>query len=340
MYANLVSQILTFFEQNPLWALFAAGYFFLTFADGKERSLYFERTWQIISKPTNLQQYSDAQGWLTSVEEFFKNIFINGYAKRALDWLVEKFSAAINNDWKKIVGALFLGIMLLMFLIADAITIQNMAALLGFPITLPLPTGLNDYGFAIVVGTFFSLIASSFILLEILGKSEFTEYGTYSKGVIRTSVIVISVFSLVSSFVVVTLFGLRAFAVAATLPNDIANTINNWAQFAGNFLVRINAFAITAAIATEAIKSLQALLVILALPTIIIVAIFYYTTATLAILVRILIDVFYRTFLWIIWTFSFFIAKPLDKVTFPFKFLGNKFLNLPGDNNRKNDGVA
>jgi hypothetical protein len=327
---GVIEQIISFFTQNPIIALLTGGYFAITFGDSSERKRYFERTYRILISPTKLEEYENAPSSLASFETWLKRIMLLDVAKAALDGLAGNISTTFKVTWKKYVGWLFLIFMLIVFLIADLITIREIAILLGFPINFSSVEFLSflesfDYGFAITVGTFFTIISSGFVLLEVTGKkSEFSDFQSDTYDKLRDWIKYSALFTLVSSLLVVIFFGLRAYAVAAVLPDNIANAYNDLAQFGGNVLVRVNAFVITALIATESLNGLQSVLIVLVLLCVALLEVFYLLTGLITIILRFIADLLYRTFLWLLWTLSFWIAKPVDKLLTPIKFLWDK----------------
>lgn len=326
---SVIEQIIGFFSQNPLFAWLTGGYLAITFGNSAERKKYFDRTWQILISPTNLQEYTNAPESFVSFEGWLKKLLLADIVSSALNGLAESISKDFKPNWKKLTGWMFLIFMLFVFLTADLITIREIAALLGFPINFAefgLLSYLEklDYGFAITAGTFFSIVACGFVLLEVTGVAEFSNFNSDTYKNVRTWIIYSSLFVLVSSLVVVILFGLRAYAVAAILPDDTANTYNNWAQFGGNVLVRINAFVVTVLIATEAINGLQSVFAVLILIGLIVLELIYLVTEFVRVLFRVVVDIIYRTFLWLLWTASFWIAKPVDVLLTPIKYLWDK----------------
>jgi len=328
---TIIEQLINFFAQNPLISLLTGGYLLITFGDSKERNLYFKRTWQILISPIKIDEYMDAPKSFESFERWLEKLLLITYVKSALDNLSKNVSDAFKLTWKKITGWLFLDIMLVTFLIADLITIREIASLLGFPInfgTLPFLSFLErfDYGFAITAGTFFSIVASAFVLFEITSKSEsqFTDFSSPFYDYLRNTIKFSVIFTLISSLLVIFFFGLRAYVVAVTIPDDTANSINALAQFGGNVLVRINTFVITLVISTESINGLQSIFILLVLISIVILALIYLVAGTITTILRVAIDIIYRTFLWLIWTLSFWIAKPVDKLLWPIKLLWEK----------------
>ena len=181
---TFLEQIFNFFAQNPLISLLTGGYIFITFGDSKERRLYFDRTWKLLIEPTQLTEYSKAPNTFLSLEKWLEKVLIISYVQDALKALSKNISDTFKLTWKKAAGWLFLDIMLVAFLIADLITIREIAALLGFPIDFGELGFLAfladfDYGFAITAGTFFSIVASGFILFEITAKPQ-SEYSNFS----------------------------------------------------------------------------------------------------------------------------------------------------------------
>ena len=330
---TFLEQVISFFNQNPLVALITGGYLLITFGDRKERELYFERTWKILIAPIQISEYTNAPGALKSFEQWLDKLLLTSYVQQALRGLSDYVSGVFKTSWKKTVGWLFLDIMMIAFLIADLITIREIAALLGFPINFSSLGALSflerfDYGFAITAGTFFSIIAAGFVLFEISTKkgreSEFSNYSSEFYDTLRSVIKYSAIITIISSLLVIIFFGLRAYAVASTLPNEIANDINGLAQFGGNVLVRLNAFIVTLLISTESINGLQSIFIVLILISIVFLSLFYLVTETITIVLRVIFDMVYRAFLWVIWTLSFWIAKPIDKVLFPAKALWHK----------------
>lgn len=346
---TFLEQLISFFNQNPLIALFTGGYLLITFGDKRERELYFKRTWQILIAPIQLDEYTKAPGSLQSFEQWLENFFLTTYVQKALRGLTNYVSGTFKTTWKKTVGWLFLDIMIVAFLIADLITIREIASLLGFPINFSSLGALSflerfDYGFAITAGTFFSIIASGFVLFETSTKpgkeSEFSNYSSEFYDTLRGAIKYSAIITIISSLLVILFFGLRAFAVATTLPNNIANNINGLAQFGGNVLVRFNAFIVTLIISTESINGLQSIFIILILLSIILLALVYLVTETITKLLRVVFDIIYRLFLWIIWTLSFWIAKPIDKLISPVEFIWNKMFGKKNKDENKEEEEA
>lgn len=328
---TFIQQLINFFSQNPLISLLTGGYLLITFGDSKERQLYFDRTWKILIDPIQLNEYTKAPQSLESFEKWLEKFLLTSQVQGALKTLTKNISDTFKLTWKKTAGWLFLDIMMVTFLIADLITIKEIASLLGFPINFEKLWFLRflenfDYGFAITAGTFFSIIASGFVLFEITAKreSEFSNYSSDFYDTLRNTIKYLAILTIFSSLFVILFFGLRAFSVATTLPNDIANNINALAQFGGNVLVRFNTFIITLIISTESINGLQSIFVVLILISIVVLALILFVTETITKILRAATDIIYRAFLWIIWTLSFWIAKPIDKVIAPVKLLLEK----------------
>lgn len=323
---SLIEQIVNFVFQEPVLSLLAGGYLFITFGDIKERNLYFERTWKILIAPNQINEYSQAPSAISSIGGFLEKILLKKYVDNALDHLWKNVTAFLSINWKKATGWLFLDAMLLGFLIADLITIQEISALLGFPIELEILEGF-DYGFAITMGTFFSIITSGFVLFEISTNktSDFSDYSSDFYDIFRKWMKSLALFTIISSVLVILFFGLRAFSTAYVLADDWANIINGAAQLSGNVLVRVNTFIVTLLIFSEAFKGFQSIYFVLVLASVIFLGLAYLLTEILVKLICLLLDLLYKLFLWIIWTLSFWIAKPLDKLTFPIRYLFEKF---------------
>lgn len=333
-------QAVNFIFQEPFLSLLLGGYFFITFGDIKERRLYFDRTYKILIAPTKLNEYSQTPEALNSVQHFFENLFLKTYVGEALRSLSKSTSEYLKINWKKTTGWIFLDIMLLGFLVADLITIEEIAALLGFPIKISFLEAF-DYGFAITMGTFFSVITCGFVLFEISAnkQTEFSDYSSDFYNPFRTWIKRLSLFTIVSSVSVILFFGLRAFATTFELPDNVSVIIAGLAQLSGNVLVRVNTFVVTLIIFTEALKGLQGVYFILTLIVVVVLASLYLVAETLIRLIRLISDIIYRLFLWIIWTLSFWIAKPLDKITFPFRYLLKRYFgaDIGGEPSQETD---
>lgn len=325
----MLEQLVSFLFQEPLLSLLLGGYFFLTFGDAKERRMYFDRTFKILIAPTKLEPYQGAPDALNRAEGIFGSILLKPYVEKALESLTKTVSENFKPNWKKGTGWLFLAIMLIGFLIADLITIEQIAELLGFPIQVAFLENFS-FGFAITLGTFFSVITAGFVYIEVSAtNSEFSNFSSEFYNPFRLWMQRLSIFTIVSSLLVVAFFGLQAFATTFTIPDNIANYITGFANFSGNFLVRINTFIITLLIFVEALNGFQSIFFALILLIIVFLAIANFLTEILKTVFRLLLDLIYRTFLWIIWSLSFWIAKPLDKLTWPIRYLWNKFFGGP-----------
>lgn len=258
-----------------------------------------------------------------------EKILLKKYVDDALSQLWKNVTGFLGVNWKKAAGWLFLDVMLLGFLIADLITIQEISSLLGFPIVLEFLEEF-DYGFAITMGTFFSIITAGFVLFEISTKktSDFSEYSSEFYDIFRRWMKNLALFTIISSILVILFFGLRAFSTAYVLPDYWANIINGAAQLSGNVLVRVNTFIITLLIFSEAFKGFESIYFVMILASVIFLGLMYLLTEILVKFICLLLDLIYKLFLWAIWTLSFWIAKPLDKLTFPIRYLFEKFFGV------------
>lgn len=324
-----VTDIFNFLAQTPLAGLAALGYFLLTFGDSEQRKLYFDRVFALLTDPTTLQTDTNYYNkeWFESVESGFKSFLLNSNMKAITDSLGQSLIAS-KNDWKKLTGWFLLGVFLIVFLIADTITVLNIASALNINLTVEFPEMFYDYGLAITIGTFFTLVTSGFVLFELYTNLGFTDFAESAYDGVKKFLKVGAWIVFISSLLVVTFLALSAWSIKSNFTPFWRDFYEVLAQFGVNVMVRINAFFATALIFTEAIKSLKTVAAILSLPAFLLMGFLYLLSSFFSIIIRFILDLLYRFVLWIMWTFSFLISAPTDKIISAPSNIMNFFKNL------------
>lgn len=305
-----MNAIVEFFSQMPPlgWAGIIS-WLLIAFGNSKERDDFMEKSYKIITSPSQLQEYPEQT--LKDIEQKFETALITP-SKNLLTWLVGAGQTIWNKYQWKLIGQFVMLAFLPFFFLADAIAISSVLDTLGLPVE-KLPENILDllgqYGIAVAAGTFFSVVISAFVIFEIFGSSEFSEYGNYVEP-LKTIVKVIAILIMVSSLVSGIAFGFQAWKAQGTLPTWL--NPDGFVLFSMNVLVRANVLISTGVILLEAFKGLIAILLILIGIVLLITGIIFTILSVVGSLGRIVIDWIIRLFRWVLWLISFLVFAPLD----------------------------
>lgn len=306
-----MNAVIEFFSQMPPlgWAGIIT-WLLIAFGNSKERDDFMEKSYKIITAPSQLQEYPEQT--LKDIEQKFEAALITP-AKNLLTWLVGAGKTIWDKYQWKLIGQFVMFAFLPFFFLADAIAISSVLDTLGLPVE-KLPENilnlLGQYGIAVAAGTFFSVVVSAFVIFEIFGSSEFSEYGNY-KEPLKTIVKGIAIFIMSSSLVSGIAFGFQAWKAQGTLPAWL-NNIDGFVLFSMNVLVRANVLIATGVILLEAFKGLITILLILIGVTLLVTGIIFTFVSVIGSLGRIIIDWIIRLFRWVLWLISFLVFAPLD----------------------------
>jgi hypothetical protein len=281
----------------------------IAFGNSQERDDFMEKSYKIITSPSQLQEYPEQT--LKDIEQKFEMALITP-SKNLLTWLVNAGQTIWNKYQWKLIGQFVMLAFLPFFFLADAIAISSVLDTLGLPVE-KLPENILDllgqYGIAVAAGTFFSVVISAFVIFEIFGSSEFSEYGNYVEP-LKTIVKVIAILIMVSSLVSGIAFGFQAWKAQGTLPTWL--NPDGFVLFSMNVLVRANVLIATGVILLEAFKGLIAILLIIIGIVLLITGIIFTILSVVGSLGRIVIDWIIRLFRWVLWLISFLVFAPLD----------------------------
>jgi len=288
-----------------IWLLIAVG-------NSEERDDFMKKTWLLLTGPSKLEDYSDE--WLQQAEKQFRSSLLTPI-KKMLKWIIQKLNEMTNKYQWKLVGQFVLLSFLPFFFIADAIAIYNILDAMGLPVER-LPDKwldlLAQYGLAVAAGTFFSVVVAGFVLFEIFGNSEFSDFGNYSEGAKRI-VKGISVFLMVSSLTSGISLGFVAWKLSGNMPVSL-NWTENLVWFSRDILVRANVLISTAVILLEAMRGLRTVIVVLLGGFFVIVGLLEIIFGVIGAMGRIFFDLASRFVLWGMWLVSFMIFAPFDVI--------------------------
>lgn len=303
--------IVEFFRQIPPLGLAGIGiWLIIAFGNSGKRDNFMENTWKLITAPSELSDYSEET--LGKIEQGFKAALTTP-TKNLLGWLINAGKAIWQSHQWKLIGQFVMLAFLPLFFVADAIAISSVLDALGLPVER-LPENILDllgqYGIAVAAGTFFSVIVSGFVMFEIFGLSEFSDYGNYPdplKKIVKGLAILIMVVSLTTGIAL----GFQAWKAQGTMPAWL-NGIDGFVLFCMNVLVRANVLIATAVILLEALKGLRSLLLVLIGVAIVLAGALFTFLAVFGSLGRIAIDWLIRFFRWLLWLISFLVFAPID----------------------------
>lgn len=326
----MIESILSLISQNALFVGIGV-WLVIAFGNSKERDTFMEKTWKLLTAPSELQDYSEE--WLDRAETGFRNALVNPVSD-FLKWLIDSVKGLWQVHQWKLLGQLITLLFLMFFFVPDAIVITGVLDVMGFPIDLPesAQNFLGQYGVAIAAGTFFSVIVSGFVLFEVFGRSEFSDFGTYPDGLKKT-VRVAAIALILSSLICGISLGFVAWKVTGQIPAWLSWT-DSLVQFSINVLVRANVLIATALILLEALKGSRSLVsVLLAIGVLVFGAIFIFVSV-LANFGRLLFDWIGKLFRWILWLISFLVFAPLDIMVSSPKNLIEFLMSLFGKGHR------
>lgn len=302
--------IVEFFSQMPPlgWAGIVT-WLLIAFGNSKERDDFMEKSYKIITAPSQLQEYPEQT--LKDIEQKFELALITP-AKNLIVWLVGAGKTIWDKYQWKLIGQFVMFAFLPFFFLADAIAISSVLDTLGLPVE-KLPENILDllgqYGIAVAAGTFFSVVVSAFVMFEIFGSSEFSDYGNYPEP-LKKIVKAIAIFVMASSLISGIAFGFQAWKAQGSLPTWL-NT-DGFVLFSMNVLVRANVLIATGVILLEAFKGLLTILLIIIGIVLVITGIIFTILSVIGSLGRIIIDWIIRLFRWVLWLISFLVFAPLD----------------------------
>ncbi len=304
---------------NPVVAIALAVWLIMALGDKKEREKFVNTTFLLLTNPMRVDDYSSFK----EAERAFKENSTKPFSL-AIDKLIDGIEEISNKQLWKLVGHLMLLFFLLLFFTADAIVINSILEVIGLP-PENLPEGLRlvlgQYGIAVAVGTFFSLIVGGFVLFESSGMGEFSNFRNYS-GLAKRMVQIGGGLLLVSSLFVGISLGFGALKVTLSLPSWVDVMI----QVSVNVLVRANVLIATLLILTEAIKGLRTIAIIAIGFAILLFCILYYVVSVTGSTLWLLFDSLWRILRWIIAIISFFVFTPLDNILFIPKIITNRII--------------
>lgn len=257
---------------------------------------------------------------------------INGL-QRWLDGLV---NLIYNKDkpWRTFGYLLFL-LLLVVFILADAIAIANALDVAGW-INYELPAILQKYEIAAAMGSLFAIITGVFVFSEInREQSVFTDWDN-TKGAWKQLAKAMSVFLVIFGFVVVIFLGLQRFEALGYVPN-INSTTNAAVSVVILIIVPLNTVVATALIAEEGFKGF--VLVVIAVLAIIIGTLYAvnYAAYLIGYVLPFVVDILWRIVLFILSVAIYIIVTPIDFLVWilslPFRMLKTE---EPESNQSKN----
>lgn len=321
---------------NQVSLILAGIWLIIAFGDSKNRETFAERCWNLLVTPAKLQGYPKELG--TNLQKF-----LTTFPSQVLDVCFKNTASMfVKRQWKLLGQFIFL-IFLALFLLSDVIAIYNGEAVLGIPVeNLPenIAILLGQFGLAVTIGTFISLVTGGVVFFECLASSRskqdslseknsasssaegvisFSDFGSYPK-LLRKVVTVLALILLISSLFTGVIIG------AATLKGQMAvpTWLEDLAKISVNVLVRFNVLLATIIIPIEGVKGLLTIvlfgLVLITSCLAVFIALLYIS----AMVFWIVIDFLLRLILWVAAVMTFIIFTPLDRVL----KTGNVFVGL------------
>jgi hypothetical protein len=237
-----------------------------------------------------------------------------------------------KKPWRTFGYFLFL-ILLLVFILADAIAIVNALDVAGW-IPYQIPAILQKYEIAAAMGSLFAIITGVFVFSEINRKeSVFTDWDR-TEGLWKNLARAMAVFLMIFGFIVVIFFGVRRFESLGYL-STITSSTNMAVDVVILIIIPLNTVLATALIAEEGFKGF--VMILIALLAIILGAMYIlnYAAYLIGYLLPFSVDVLWRIVLFVASIVIYVIITPIDFVVWilglPFRMLKSP----PEEQNKK-----
>jgi len=310
-----MESLLDLIKERPLESFILGLWIILLFTNPKGGSKFFENAFSLLTQPTNLDIYPKAG--FDRMGAAFK-LMIGDPLTEVMKQLGKYIQNTITNYSWKIFGQFLIFIFLCAFFVADAIVIANVSQVIGYPLQgLPpsLEVILADYGLAITIGSFLTLVLGGLLIFS-LERSEFLDLSNYPP-TRRKLVQMVSWFLLLSSLFVGVFLGFAAVGVTVSLPEWVSVI----QLISVNVLVRVNVLLGTLLVFEEGIKGIIRMISLLISSSLLtLLAVIFIGFTLITGLGQLLLDLFIRFLLLIVYTFIFLIYSPFHRT-----------LNAPGD---------
>lgn len=224
--------------------------------------------------------------------------------------LEERYSRDDSSLWKMI-GSVTLLIAMVAFLYADLIAIFNTLNQSG--LILDVPEVFRRYEYAVTFGSFFTIVLSGLVLIEIFGKSIFMDMTSQPRAA-RVLLTWVSIFLVISGVAVAIGLGLDRYRALANLNPTLESNIGDFNTLVLTVLVPLNSIIATFLIVSEGLKGLPIVAVLLSQIALYAVVTFLFLFGVFNYPAWFVIDVSYRLALIVSYLVFFYILAPLDRI--------------------------
>lgn len=269
---------------------------------------------QIDSNPENVGSYP-RQFLETMAKILTSGVFavsnrliqVGGTSRKRME---DRFSKDETSFWK-MMGSVILFISMVAFLYADLIAIFNTLEVLG--LVTSIPPIFRHYEYAVTFGSFFTIVLAGLLLIEIFGKSIFTDTASQPRPA-KLLLTWVSVILVVSGLAVAISLGLIRYRALTDL-GPIANTdLNNFNNLVITILVPANTIISTFLIISEGLKGIPivGLLIVQVVISVAVAVLFVFGVINYPLWFG--LDVVYRITLIGLYLLFFFVLTPLDLI--------------------------
>ncbi len=224
--------------------------------------------------------------------------------------LEERYSKNDSSLWKMI-GSVILLLAMVAFLYADLIAIFNTLNQSG--LILDVPVMFRRYEYAVTFGSFFTIVLSGLVLIEIFGRPIFMDMASQPKAA-RTLLTWISIFLVISGVAVAIGLGLDRYRALSNLDPNIESNIGDFNTLVLTVLVPLNSIIATFLIVGEGLKGIPIVAVLVGQIGLYFSVAFLFVFGVINYPLWFAIDGVYRLILIGAYIVFFYILAPLDQI--------------------------
>jgi len=252
---------------------------------------------------------------------FFKAVFVESLSKQleiAAEWVQKQLSSPFTDkeNSQKVFGVILQAVFFIIFIYADIIVVFATLQIRG--IVQEIPQGFRDYGLAVTAGSLLSAIVGAFVLHEIFGRGDFSNWDRVKGTVWETVAKWLAFILLITGIIAVIGLGLARFDRLLQGETNTSQFYQGFGDFIITVLVFLNSTLAAILIGADAFIGIKILLLILAWMLLVIFRILHLLLVTIAIgLLLQLFDIINRVLLAAGKILLFILETPVQTVLEP-----------------------
>lgn len=295
----------------------------IAIANRKSRDLVLEKVVDLITKPIVFQSDSDPRSvkpYARQLLETLARILTSGVlgvstrliqmGRTARRRNEERFSKDETSFWK-MMGSVILFLSMIAFLYADLIAIFNTLEVLG--LVTEIPAIFRHYEYAVTFGSFFTIVLAGLLLIEIFGKSIFTDTANQLRPA-KLLLTWVSVLLVISGLGVAISLGLIRYRALSNLDPVTNAELTNFNNLVITILVPANTIVSTFLIVSEGLKGIPivGLVVVQVVISLAVAVLFAFGVINYPLWFA--VDMGYRIVLVCLYLLFFLVLTPLDSI--------------------------